>query len=401
MSKNHVAVMSVVSGSMSVAQASREFGISRQHVYRLVARYRAEGPEGLEPRSRAPRSHPNQTPARVRERIIALRRQLVGEGLDAGPLTIAWHLERDGVRPPAHSTIRRILHQAGLVRPEPDKRPRSSFIRFNADLPNQTWQSDVTHWQLADGTPADIISWLDDHSRCLLHISAHRAVSVHTVLDTFTATIALHGPPASTLTDNGIIYTTRLLGGPNSGPNRFELFLEAMGIVQKNGGPHRPTTQGKIERFHQTLKRRLNAKPDAHDIADLQTVLEDFQDLYNHRRPHTSLARRTPGDVYRASPKDRPDPTAPRPVRDSDYRVKHVRVPRAGVITLRHHGAPHALGVGAAHAGISTVITLDATTVTVIDPTTGQILSTHHIDPDRRYWPNTQRPPGRWPKHDP
>ena len=306
MSKNHVAVMSVVSGSMSVAQASREFGISRQQVYRLVARYRAEGPEGLEPRSRAPRSHPNQTPARVRERIIALRRQLVGEGLDAGPLTIAWHLERDGVRPPAHSTIRRILHQAGLVRPEPDKRPRSSFIRFNADLPNQTWQSDVTHWQLADGTPADIISWLDDHSRCLLHISAHRAVSVHTVLDTFTATIALHGPPASTLTDNGIIYTTRLLGGPNSGPNRFELFLEAMGIVQKNGGPHRPTTRPRLR-----IPRQARAGPQGrrHHPAPPRRPTRPGRGRRPRRHLHRDHPRRDHRHRYR--PDDRTDPVDP------------------------------------------------------------------------------------------
>jgi transposase InsO family protein len=103
----------------------------------------------------------------VAERIVALRRELAAQGLDHGPQTIGWHLEHEQLPVPSTSTIRRILLAAGLVAPEPRKRPKSSYRRFEADQPNQCWQSDFTHWQLADGTGVEIINWLDDHSRYL------------------------------------------------------------------------------------------------------------------------------------------------------------------------------------------------------------------------------------------
>jgi hypothetical protein len=97
--------------------------------------------------------------------VIELRRKLIADGLDAGPLTIAWHLERDGFRPPAPATISRILQQAGLIVPQPRKRPRSSYVRFEMAQPNEMWQSDLVHWRLADGTDVEVLNWLDDHSR--------------------------------------------------------------------------------------------------------------------------------------------------------------------------------------------------------------------------------------------
>jgi len=152
MSKHRVAVLKVVAAQMTVTAAAAEYGIGRQHLQRLLRRYRDGGLEALEPRSRRPRSSPGRTPGEVRERIVALRTGLTSGGLDAGPVTIAWHLGREGLTVPSTSTIRRILHAAGLVTPEPRKRPRSSWIRFEAPAPNEVWQSDVTHWRLADGT---------------------------------------------------------------------------------------------------------------------------------------------------------------------------------------------------------------------------------------------------------
>ena len=146
MSRTRVAVLQVVSQRLSVTEAAAEYGFSRRHLHRLLARYRKDGLEGLEPRSRRPASNASATPAGVRERIIKLRLKLTAEGCDAGPVSIAWHLEREGLRVPSTSTIRRILSQAGLITPEPRKRPRSSYTRFEAGQPNETWQSDVTHW---------------------------------------------------------------------------------------------------------------------------------------------------------------------------------------------------------------------------------------------------------------
>ena len=165
-------------GRHSAAVRHRRGGpvrISRQHLHRLLRRYREGGLDDVEPRSRRPRTSPQGTSGIVRDRIIALRSELTAGGLDAGPVTIAWHLEREGLPAPSTSTIRRILHAAGLVVPEPRKRPRSSWIRFEAAAPNEVWQSDFTHWWLADGTEVEIVSWLDDHSRYLLGCTACRS----------------------------------------------------------------------------------------------------------------------------------------------------------------------------------------------------------------------------------
>src|SRR5262245_319527 len=165
MSKHRVAVLQVVSTRMSVTAAAATYGIRRQHLQRLLRRYRDGGLEALAPRSRRPRTNPARTSDEVRERIVSLRTELTARGLDAGPVTIAWHLGREGLTIPSSSTVRRILHAAGLVVPQPRKRPRSSWIRFEAAAPNELWQSDFTHWRLADGTQVEIIERLDDPSR--------------------------------------------------------------------------------------------------------------------------------------------------------------------------------------------------------------------------------------------
>ena len=188
-------------------------------------------------------------------------------------------LQQEGLRPPAFSTIRRILAAAGLITPEPKKRPKSSYRRFEADQPNECWQSDFTHWQLADGSGVEIINWLDDHSRYLLATRAYRRITGQIVTGTFLAAAERYGPPQSTLTDNGSVYTSRFTGGRNG----FEYLLANLAhITQKNGHPSHPQTQGKIERFHQTLKRWLAAQPTAATIAELQTQLDR---LYRHLQP--------------------------------------------------------------------------------------------------------------------
>jgi transposase InsO family protein len=157
MSKHRLAVLKVVAAQSSVIDAAAECGISRQQLHRLLRRYREGGLDALEPRSRRPRTSPHAVPDDVRARIAALRAELEGSGLDAGPATIAWHLADEGLRAPSVSTIRRILHAAGLAVPEPRKRPRSSWIRFEATAPNECWQSDFTHWRLADNSEVEII----------------------------------------------------------------------------------------------------------------------------------------------------------------------------------------------------------------------------------------------------
>src|SRR5690349_697663 len=294
MSKHRVAVLKVVSAQLSVTASARECGISRGHLQRLLRRFREGGLAALEPRSRRPLSSPGRTADGVQERIVALRFELTARGLDAGPATIAWHLGREGLAVPSTSRIRRVLHARGLVVPEPHKRPRSSWRRFEAAAPNEVWQSDFTHWRLADASEVEICSWLDDHARYLLVCTAFGRVAGDDVVATFVAAGEEHGWPAATLTDNGSVYTSRFTGGRNG----FEYLLAYLGIRQKNGAPGHPQTQGKIEHFHQTLKRWLGQQPAARTQAELQGQLDAFRLAYNEERPHRALGRATPGEAY-------------------------------------------------------------------------------------------------------
>ena len=388
MSRARVAVLKVISRELSVTDAAARYGYSRQHLHRLVARYKAGGLDAVEPRSRKPLSSPQATEDKVREFIIRTRLELTAAGWDAGPVTIAWHLEQAGLHVPSTATIRRILHAAGLVTPEPRKRPRSSYRRFEADQPNECWQSDFTHWTLAGGRDAEIINWPAGHSRCLLGCSAHAPVTGKVVVDTFLQASNACGLPASTLTDNGRVYTARFGGGRNA----FEYLLAALGITQKNGHPFHPQTQGKVERFHQTQKRWLAQQPPAATLADLQGQLDAFREHYNENRPNRALQRSTPGQAYRARPK-----AGPAAAPSGYYRLRYDHVDKGGKVSIRHAGRMHHLGIGTAHTGKEILALTDTASVTVIKLRTGEVLSVHDIDPARSYWRNKQKSPGRWP----
>jgi len=389
MSRARVAVLKVVAGQLSVTESAAEQGFSRRHLHRLLALYRQGGLDALEPRSRRPRTNPAQTSEEVRERVIALRGQLSAQGLDAGPVTIAWHLEQAGLRAPSTSTIRRILHQAGLIVPEPRKRPRSSYLRFEMAQPNEMWQSDFIHSRLADGTDVEVLNWLDDHSRYLLSCTAHQPVTGDGVVAVFLANVEEYGAPTSTLTDNGSVYTSRFTGGRNA----FEYVLPLLGVHQKNGSPGHPQTQGKTERFHQTLQRWLKARPPAHSTEQLQQQLDEFREHYNEQRPHRALQRNTPGHAYRTTPK-----AAPAGARaHTHYRLRYDRLDTKGRMSLRRAGQMHHLGVGATHASKRVLAFADDHQITVADLNTGEVLSVHLIEPNKTYWRNQNRQPGRWP----
>jgi hypothetical protein len=256
--------------------------------------------------------------------------------------------------------------------------------------PNEMWQSDFIHHRLADGTDVEILNWLDDHSRYLLSCTAHEPVTGDDVVSVFLDVVAQYGPPASTLTDNGSVYTSRFTGGRNA----FEYVLPLLGVRQKNGSPGHPQTQGKTERFHQTLQRWLRARPAAHTLAELQRQLDEFRAHYNEHRPHRALDRRTPGDAYRATPKALPATNGHTP---GHYRLRYDRLDTHGKMSLRRAGRMHHLGVGAANARRRVLAFADEYHITVADLATGEVLSTHLIEPEKTYWRNQQKEPGRWP----
>ena len=363
-------------------------------VSKPIARYHLEGEAAFQPRSRRPKTSPAALDPATAELILTLRTQLATAGLDAGPDTIAWHLEHHHKTAVSRSTISRYLTRAGLVTPEPRKRPKSSYVRFEAAMPNQTWQSDFTHYRLATGVDVEIISWLDDCTRYALHVTAHQRTTTPIVVTTFREALARHGIPASTLTDNGMVYTVRLAGhGRHGGKNSFEAELRRLHIVQKNSRPGHPTTCGKAERFQQTMKKWLRAQPDQPTtIAQLQTLLDRFLEEYNHRRPHRSLQHRaTPATVYTARPKATPA-TGDR-AGDTHDRVRTDRVDKAGKITLRYQGQLYSIGVGRTHTGTHVLALVQDLEIRIIAAATGELLRELTLDPSKRYQ-GTGRPPG-------
>jgi len=400
MSLNRLLITAVVIENRPVPEVAATYGVSQSWVYRLLARYRAEGEAVFEPRSKRPASNSNAIPTETIDLILELRHKLTAAGLDAGPDTIRWHLEHHHATTVSRATIARHLTRAGLVTPEPKKRPKSSYVRFQAAMPNETWQSDFTHYRLhrPDGRPGadtEILTWLDDCSRYALSVTAHVRVTGPIVLRTFREAVAEHGIPASTLTDNGMVFTTRLSQGKKGAGTRngFETELRRLNVIQKNGRPNHPTTQGKVERFQQTMKKWLRAQPNQPStIDDLQALLDAFVEEYNDHRPHRSLEHRTtPTSVYTTRPKATPS-TGDRDD-DTHDRIRHDKVDKAGKITWRYHGQMYSIGIGRTHTGTRVIVLAQDLDIRVIDAATGELLRELVLDTSKRYQ-GTGRPPG-------
>ncbi|WP_163807339.1 IS481 family transposase [Mycolicibacterium anyangense] len=382
MSKARLVITAVLVEGRSQSQVARDYGVSQGWISRLIARYAVEGEAAFEPHSRRPHSSPTRLPQATIDLIIELRATLAGKGLDNGPHTIAWHLQHHHQLRVSTASISRHLHAAGLVEHSPRKRPKTSYIRFAAEQPNERWQADFTHWWLADRTHTEILCWIDDHSRYALSVTAHRSVTGNVVLTEFRKAVDHHGIPYSTLTDNGMVFTTRLAGG-KGGRNQFEAELRRLNVRQINSTPNHPTTCGKVERFHQTLKKALTGQPPATSIDQLQTQIDAFIDEYNHHRPHRSLPHRaTPATIYNSRPKADPASRI-----DTHNRVRTDRIHPSGVITLRVNGRLHHIGIGRHHYRTRVLILAQDHHITIINAATGELLRDFTLDPTRDYQP--------------
>lgn len=299
------ALAAAINDGESVAGAARRYGVSRRWAYEIKRRWEADGGSGLLPRSRAARTIANRTDAVLASRIVELSKQLEKDGLDAGAESIAAGPEREGVGPPANSAIHRILVSAGLVRPEPGKRPKASYTRFEASPPDELWQSDFTHWPIATVPGAVVVSWLDDRSRSLLHARAFATVTMDDVQVTFLQACAEHGIPARTLTDNGTVYTTRPISAT---PGRSERTLALDGRAPEQRTALPPPDAGQ--------DRTLPPHPEAMALRPSPGVL-DRRAQRTARRIPARLQRgaaaprarpANPGEAYRAKGKALPDP---------------------------------------------------------------------------------------------
>ena len=323
-------VEAVVVSDASPTELARSHGISRSWLFRLLARYRQGGFEAVEPRSRRPKSSPNRTPPQVAAAVLEVRQTLLEAGLDAGALTIVHHLQLAFGTSPSKTTVWRILKANGLVAPQPQKRPRSSWIRFQAELPNEMWQADATHWQLADGSDVEILNLVDDHSRFCLASVAFRTLRAPDVLETFFVAAENYGYPAKFLSDNAAVFS----GAPRKGRVVLESELDRLGIESRHSSPYHPQTCGKVERFHQTLKRYLRRQAAPTSLADLQLQLDAFRACYNQERPHRAAHGKTPLQAFQARLKAEPS----RAVSAIQYRVRRDKLDGGGKVTVRYLG---------------------------------------------------------------
>jgi transposase InsO family protein len=349
---------------LNVAEFCRQHCVSTWFFYDLRRRYAREGDAALEPRSRAPKVVANRTPLEVEDAIVAMRKHLEGAGLDAGPASIAFHL-RDLPGVPSEATIWRILKARGFIVDEPAKAPKHSHRSFTAARANDCWQLDDTFWALADGTPVKILNVLDDHSRLLVASTATTSCTGAFALAVLAAAAVVLGWPARFLSDNAPAFR-----------NILATALAPLGIGAGHSRPYHPQTNGKVERFHQTLKRFLARQPAAETVDELQLQLDCFRHLYNHERPHRSLERRPPAEVWALAPKSGP---AAKPL-GVPTTVHHSVVSRLGSIAVGHH---HQIGLGVEYSGQRALTVLTGTAAHVFIE--GRLVRQLTIDPKRNY----------------
>lgn len=380
MNKARYLVEAHVVEGRSVKELCAVHAVHRSWLYKLIARYKEGGWSALEPRTRKPKSCPHKTQSDIERVVIKLRRDLLADGHDAGAQTVAYHLAKEFDQVPSVATIWRILRRNGLVNPQPKKKPKSYLERFEAELPNQMWQADITHWKLEDGTEVDILNFVDDHSRLFLASDAYQTTKAADVVRSFYKACSYHRYPASLLTDNGAVFTAK----PRGGKVLLEQELERLGIVSKNSRPYHPQTCGKVERLHQTLKRYLERQEPADNLEELQDQLDRFRHYYNNTRPHTALGGMTPLSTFSTHIKARPDKPNP----GVHFRVRKDKVDKAGSVTLRHDSRLHHIGIGAAHRGKPVTLLVADLDIRVIDQQ-GELIRALTLNPTKDYQPMT------------
>ncbi|MQB02117.1 MAG: DDE-type integrase/transposase/recombinase [Actinobacteria bacterium] len=373
-------VDAVVLEKRSCREVARAHGVSKSWVAKLVARFRAGGYDALAPRSKAAHKIANRSSPELEDRVVTIRKELAEQGFDAGAHTIHYHLSLTDPSPPSVSTIWRILKRRGFVTPEPHKRPKSSYISFEAQLPNQMWQSDVTMWALKDGTQVEILNFLDDFSRVCVASKVVAVTNSPDVVATLYEAGCAWGLPASLLTDNGCIYTAAYRHGYSA----LESELFHLGIDYKHSRPYHPQTCGKVERFHQTLKKFLRKQPRAATIEQLQAQVDRFVAYYNEVRPHRAKGRRTPKSAFDS--RDKARPTKREGSFTRELRVRHDKIDRHGAVTIRYKSKLHHIGMGRARKGTRIILLVAGRNIRIIT-TEGELLRDFELDPTRDYQP--------------
>jgi transposase InsO family protein len=364
-----------------IKELARAHQVNASWLFKLLRRYRLEGEAGLEPRSRRPRRSPTRIGDVWEDEIVSVRKELLDDGLDAGADTIRYHLGKRHRRVPSTSTIWRVLKARGFVVPQPQKRPKSSYVRFVADLPNECWQGDVTHVELDSGEVFEVLNVIDDHSRTCIASRAMVRVKATDVIRVLHISAEKWGYPAAFLSDNGLVFSSQARHGLAGG---FEQELFALGITSKHSRAYHPQTCGKVERFHQTMKKFLAAQDGVCTKKQLQRELERFVAYYNEVRPHRGIGRQTPASVYAAREKARPSGAV---VSAGGRRLRLDKVDKTGAVTLRYRGRLHHIGVGATYRGWRIAMLVDGRNIEIVS-LDGSPLRRLVLDPSRDYQPH-------------
>jgi transposase InsO family protein len=367
------AIVEADTSELNVAEFCRSHGVSTWFFWDLRRRYNDEGEAALQPKSRAPHHPAGRTPADVEDAIVAMRKQLDDAGLDCGAATIAFHL-RDLPGVPSESTIWRILTARGQIVAQPAKAPKHAGRSYTAERANECWALDDWDWFLADGTPVKVLDVLDDHSRYAVACTAMRHCTGAAAFEALAGAAELVGWPTRFWSDNAKAFTETLAAA-----------LAPIGVAASHTRPYSPQSNGKAERFHQTVQKWLTKQHCAATLEELQAQLDLFRIIYNTQRPHRALSRRFPADVWINAPKSGP---ADRPL--GQPTTVHVSTVHAG----KCNAGPYAISVGSTHNRQRTVTVITHTTAHVFIH--GRLIRQLTINPDRRAQPLHNRP-GRPP----
>jgi putative transposase len=384
-----------------------EHDISRKTFYAIRARVGTEGPAAaLEPRSRRPKTSPSRLTDDLKRQALGVRVALEASGLDHGPISVHEKMRSLGITPvPSIASLARIFREAAVARVEPKKKPRAAYRRFVYPAPNACWQLDATEYVLTGGRKCVIFQLIDDHSRFAVASYVAWGETSEGAIAVVKKGINAHGVPQRLLSDNGAALNPSRRGIVG----QLVTYVTGLGVEAITGKPYKPTTQGKNERFHQTLFRFLDKQPIADSLGELQHQVDAFDRVYNTERPHQGLPGRvTPQTAWLATdkaepPRPQPDPgpvnppgsrhhTADTPSAPGDA-IRIARVERGGGIRI--HGVY--FQIGADRAGQTIYVVSEPDTISFTDSAGTIILEHQHPAPGVTYVSNG-RPRGRRPR---
>jgi transposase InsO family protein len=293
MEQRYDAVLGVIRDGCTVQEVADAFGVSRQSVYSWLARYEEGGLQALADRSHRPKRSPLQVPATVEARVLELRRQHP----NWGQVRLRHQLLREGLTPPSHSAIYRALLRHNLIEPKTKRKKLPKYKRWERSRPMELWQMDIVGGiLLKDGTEAKVLTGVDDHSRFCVSDGIMLRATTRPVCGFFAQSLERYGVPEEILTDNGKVFTNRF--GLKPTEVLFDKLCRENGITHRLTAPASPTTTGKVERFHRTLRQEFLGGQIFTSLATAQHALDEWVEDYNTNRPHQSLRMATPAERF-------------------------------------------------------------------------------------------------------